>query len=110
MVALAREHAPTVFDALIACCAEAGFSPRIRHTARSPFTIFQMVRTGFGIALVPRSYRHGTYPGVAFRDLDTQVGQVRLEVVWSERHASDLVLKIVGDLMPRLATTLAASA
>ncbi|QHI97449.1 LysR family transcriptional regulator [Xylophilus rhododendri] len=108
MVALSREHAPTVFDAVIACCSAAGFSPDIRHTARNPMTIFQMVRSGFGIALVPRSYRESAYPGVVFRELESSAGQVRLEIIWSERNASELAQKIVRELVPRLAAALQA--
>lgn len=106
MIALSREHAPTVFDAMIVCCSEAGFSPNIRHTARNPFTIFQMVRSGLGIALVPSSYRQGVYPGVVFRNLNGSAGQVRLEVIWSERNASELTQKIVHELLPRLVASL----
>lgn len=102
MVALSREHAPTVFDAVIASCAAAGFSPVVKHSARNPMTIFQMVRAGFGIALVPRSYAHSAYPGVCFRDVLPAVGRVRLELIWSERHASELALAIVRQLVPLL--------
>lgn len=107
MVALSREHAPTVFDAIIAACTLAGFSPDIRHSARNPFTIFQMVQMGFGIALVPRSYRFGAYPGVAFCDLPpAESGCIRLEAIWHERHASGLTQKVAQHLLPLLATRL----
>ncbi|MDM0026671.1 LysR substrate-binding domain-containing protein [Variovorax saccharolyticus] len=106
MVALSREHAPTVFDAVIASCAAAGFSPVVKHSARNPMTIFQMVRAGFGIALVPRSYRHSAYPGVRFRDVLPAVGQVRLEMIWSERHASELTLAVIGQLVAPLIDSL----
>ncbi|ALM84908.1 LysR family transcriptional regulator [Bordetella sp. N] len=103
MIALAREHGPTVFDAIVASCYEAGFSPSFKHTARSPLTIFQMVRLGFGVALVPRSYASSEYPGVLFRALPATAGQVRMEAIWSEKHASALTLKIAGELLPLLA-------
>ncbi|WP_288251557.1 LysR substrate-binding domain-containing protein [uncultured Hydrogenophaga sp.] len=107
VVALSRTHAPTVFDAAIACCAEAGFSPLIKHTARSPFTIFQMVRMGFGIALVPRSYRFGDYPGVVFHDLPvSDLGRIRMELVWDERRGNSLARTLAQHLAPRLAEAL----
>lgn len=103
MVALARESGPAVFDAIVASCYEAGFSPSFKHTARSPLTIFQMVRLGFGVALVPRSYASSAYPGVCFRELDGTAGQVRMEAIWSDKHASDLTRRIATELLPRLA-------
>lgn len=107
MVALSRTHAPTVFDAVIACCAAAGFSPLIKHTARNPFTIFQMVRMGFGVALVPRSYRFGEYPGVVFHDLPpSDLGRIRLELIWDERRSPTLAQTVALTLAPRLETVL----
>jgi DNA-binding transcriptional LysR family regulator len=103
MVALARESGPAVFDAIVASCYEAGFSPSFKHTARNPLTIFQMVRLGFGVALVPRAYASSAYPGVCFRELAGTAGQVRMEAIWSDKHASDLTRRIATELLPRLA-------
>ncbi|ARP86551.1 LysR family transcriptional regulator [Bordetella genomosp. 9] len=102
MIALSREHGPAVFDAIVASCYEAGFSPSFKHTARSPLTIFQMVRLGFGVALVPRSYAASAYPGVCFRDLPPTAGKVHMEAIWSEKHASELTLKIARQIFPKL--------
>ncbi|NML31699.1 LysR family transcriptional regulator [Paraburkholderia antibiotica] len=107
MVGLSREHGPAVFDAIVACCHEAGFSPEFRHTARNPLTIFQMVRLGFGVSLVPRAYAHSAFPGVRFRELPATAGSVRMESIWCERHASGLTRKIVASILPRLAGGLA---
>ena len=100
MVALPRTHAPTVFDAIVGACSAAGFSPNVKHYARSPLTIMQMVRAGFGVALVPRSYGESSYPGVRFRDVPAAVGRIRLEVIWSERHASELTLAVTRQIVP----------
>jgi DNA-binding transcriptional LysR family regulator len=102
MIGLAREQGPTIFDAIVASCYEAGFSPVFKHTARSPLTIFQMVRLGFGVALVPRSYTASAYPGVVFRDLPPAAGKVRVEAIWNEKHASELTLQIAHEILPRL--------
>jgi DNA-binding transcriptional LysR family regulator len=103
MVGLSREHGPAVFDAIVACCHTAGFSPEIRHTARNPLTIFQMVQLGFGVSLVPRAYARSAFPGVRFRELPATSGSVRMEAIWCERHASALTQKIVASILPRLA-------
>lgn len=103
MVGLSREHGPAIFDAIVACCHGAGFSPEIQHTARNPLTIFQMVRLGFGVSLVPRAYAQSAFPGVRFRELPATTGSVRMEGIWCERHASALTRKIVATILPRLA-------
>lgn len=104
MIALSREHGPAVFDAIVASCYEAGFSPNFKHTARNPLTIFQMVRLGFGVALVPSSYAASAYPGVRFRELPPMTGKVHVEAIWNEKQASPLTLKIVERILPRLIT------
>jgi DNA-binding transcriptional LysR family regulator len=106
MVALSREHGPSVFDAVLASCLEAGFNPLVKHTARNPLTIFQMVREGFGVAVVPRAYAESAYPGICFRDLPATEGRVQMEAIWSERVASELTLKIVERILPELASTI----
>lgn len=103
LIGLSREHGPAVFDAIVAACMEAGFSPEFKHSARNPLVIFQMVRLGFGVSIVPRAYASSAFPGVRFRDLPTTVGSVRMEAIWSDRHASDLTRKIISTVVPRLA-------
>lgn len=105
MIALSREHGPTVFDAVIAACQQAGFSPSVKHTARNPLTIFQMVRVGFGVAVVPGSYAESAYPGITFRELPATAGRVQMEAIWSARSASDLTLKIVERILPQLSAS-----
>lgn len=108
MVALHREHGPAIYDAIVACCHEAGFSPDIRHSARNPLTIFQMVRLGLGISIAPASYAHTGFAGVVFREFNQSAGQVRLELIWSDRHATPLTRQVVEVLGPRLSMSVIA--
>ena len=56
MVSFSREQRSALFDALVAACMQAGFSPRLLHVARHPVSMFQMVRQGLGICIVPESF------------------------------------------------------
>jgi len=103
MVALHREHGPAIYDAIVACCHEAGFSPDIRHMARSPLTIFQMVRLGLGVSIAPASYATTGFAGVVFRELPQSAGQVCMEIIWSEKHATDLTRRVVGHVAKLMA-------
>ncbi|MGQ7935309.1 MULTISPECIES: LysR substrate-binding domain-containing protein [Paraburkholderia] len=110
MVTLARSHGPSIYDAAISACTRAGFSPLIKHSARSAFTIFQMVSMGFGFGLVPASYKSACYPGVVLRELpDDGQNLLRLELIWSDRLGADLARKVVAELAPKLAGALARS-
>ncbi|CAM4074482.1 LysR family transcriptional regulator [Bordetella tumulicola] len=103
MVALRRDCGPAIYDSIVACCHEAGFSPDIKHIARSPLTIFQMVKLGLGVSIAPASYANTGFSGVIFREFPQTAGQVRLEMIWSDKHASDLTRRVVSDVVPRLA-------
>jgi DNA-binding transcriptional LysR family regulator len=103
MVALHREHGPAIYDAIVACCHEAGFSPDIKHVARSPLTIFQMVRLDLGVSVAPASYASTGFAGVVFREFPQSAGQVCMEMIWSDKHASDLTRRVVQYLAARMA-------
>lgn len=102
MIAISREHGPAVYDAVVSSCVEAGFRPAFKHIARNPTIIFQMVRLGLGVSVVPRSYAQSTFPGVCFRDLPETTGRVRMEAIWSERRASELTLHVTQQILPLL--------
>ena len=99
LVAFSREHAPALFDGMIASCLHAGFSPVIAHTARNPLTTFQMVKLGLGVALVPRSYARAGLPGVVFREIGQTAGHIQLYAIWREQAPSDLVMRVVSEVM-----------
>jgi len=102
MVALPRDCGPAIYDSIVACCHEAGFTPIFRHAARSALTIFQMVRLGLGVSIAPASYANTGYAGVVFREFAQTAGQVRLELIWSDKHANALTRRVVSEVMPRL--------
>jgi DNA-binding transcriptional LysR family regulator len=87
MVAFSRDHAPALFDALIASCQHEGFSPRIAHVARHPASLLQMVRLGLGVSIVPRAYADDDLPGLAFHHLPAMAGQLKIDAVWRDSHA-----------------------
>jgi len=99
MVAFSREHAPALSDALIATCLSAGFHPNIAHTARHPLTVLQMVSVGLGVALVPKSFTPTAFGGVRFRDLEGDSGHIRIEAIWLDNHPSELVQRVIAEVI-----------
>lgn len=62
-----RATAPALYEAIIACCAQAGFEPRVRMRTHLQQTIVNLVATGLGWALVPESISRLALPGVSFK-------------------------------------------
>jgi DNA-binding transcriptional LysR family regulator len=48
-----RAGAPGLFDEAVALCRRAGFSPKVRHEPDLLITVFILVESGLGVALVP---------------------------------------------------------
>jgi len=99
LIAFSREYSPSLYDAQMACCLAKGFRPQLVHQARTPFTIFQLVRLGLGISLVPKPYARTSFPGVVFKELDNSAGHLHIYAVWRDEVSSDLVRKVIEKVM-----------
>jgi DNA-binding transcriptional LysR family regulator len=64
-----RHVGPRLYDAIIASCGKAGFSPRIVQEAIQMQTIISLVSAGIGIALVPEPIMSLKRQGVVYRRL-----------------------------------------
>lgn len=71
-----RPLGPGLYDAIIAACHRAGFSPRIGQEAPRMLSTLSLVAAGLGVTLVPNSMRRLRVHGVAYRRLDCDAGLV----------------------------------
>jgi DNA-binding transcriptional LysR family regulator len=71
-----RPLGPGLYDAIIAACQRAGFSPTIGQEAPRMLATLSLVAAGFGVTLVPQSMRRLRVHGVAYRPLDRTAGLV----------------------------------
>ncbi|GAA5234963.1 LysR family transcriptional regulator [Verticiella sediminum] len=101
-IGFSREVSPALYDNLIVACRQAGFSPKLMHTARHVFTMLQLVREDRGVALVPASVAQAGIAGIALFALTDRINEVRISAVWRS-HPSRLVQALVADLAPALA-------
>lgn len=65
-----RPLGPGLYDAIIAACQRAGFSPRIGQEAPRMLATLSLVAAGLGVTLVPDSMRRLQVDGVGYRRLD----------------------------------------
>ena len=64
-----RPVGPGLYDAIIASCHGAGFSPRVGQEAPRILSTLSLVAAGLGVSLVPASLQHLRMDGVIFRRL-----------------------------------------
>jgi DNA-binding transcriptional LysR family regulator len=68
-IVFARVEGPGMFDATMAACLRAGFTPRLGQEAPRITSTLGLVAVGLGVALVPASMRRVHMDGVAYCDL-----------------------------------------
>jgi DNA-binding transcriptional LysR family regulator len=64
-----RPVGPGLYDAIIASCHGAGFSPLVGQEAPRILSTLSLVAAGLGVTLVPASLQHLRMDGVIFRQL-----------------------------------------
>ena len=109
IVAFSREHAPALFDALIASCQQDGFSPRIAHVARHPASVLQMVQLGLGVSIVPRAYSAHAPPGVTFRQLPNMAARLKIDALWREGNPAAGLRRVIDEVLQTFAHDVAAN-
>jgi DNA-binding transcriptional LysR family regulator len=71
-----RPLGPGLYDAIIAACQRAGFSPQIGQEAPRMLATLSLVAAGLGVTLVPASMRRLRVEGVVYRPLDRTAGLI----------------------------------
>ena len=71
-----RPLGPGLYDAIIAACQRAGYSPKIGQEAPRMLATLSLVAAGLGVTLVPHSMRRLRVHGVVYRPLDSAANLV----------------------------------
>jgi len=64
-----RRLGPGLYDAIIAACHSAGFSPRVGQEAPRMFSTLNLVAAGLGVSIIPASMQSLHMDGVVYRRL-----------------------------------------
>jgi DNA-binding transcriptional LysR family regulator len=92
-----RIMAPGLYDAIVAFCRSAGFSPRIEQEAVQMQTIISLVSAELGVALIPASLENLRRTGVIYKPLRETSPQVQTALAWRKSDtlpALDLFLDV----------------
>ncbi len=91
LVIFPRQHAPLLYDSIIALCQRAGYTPSIGQQAIEMQTIVSLVAAGIGIAIVPRSVRRLARHGVRYRRIRERSARIEMGLGWSRSRDSSLI-------------------
>ncbi|WP_111511955.1 LysR substrate-binding domain-containing protein [Mycobacterium kyogaense] len=79
-------------------CAEAGFTPLVRHEVQETSTLVTLVAAGLGVAIVPAPTAALDVAGVAYRPLRPRALGVDLVAAWSASAHDQLIRRATATL------------
>ncbi|MDO5639082.1 MAG: LysR substrate-binding domain-containing protein [Neisseria sp.] len=90
-----RRVSPASFDALMAACLEAGFSPRILHEVRSVSLQIAFVGCAQGVALVPAALEQQLPANVVLLPLREETRITTVAAAWQQHSDNPLLAGVV---------------
>jgi DNA-binding transcriptional LysR family regulator len=99
------QHGLGQYEATIAACHAAGFSPRVGQDAPRIISTLGLVAAGFGISLVPASLKRMSIDGVVYRPLKGTIQPKAILNLASRRGNSSATVRHFLNLVKREART-----
>jgi DNA-binding transcriptional LysR family regulator len=93
-----RHSGPGLYDAIIAACSAAGFSPRVAQEAPRMLSTLSLVAAGLGVSLVPASLRRVNIEGVVYVSV-SQPTELRapLNLIWRDAPLSGAARRLIEE-------------
>lgn len=98
-----RRLGPGLYDATVAACHDAGFSPRLGQEAPRIVSTLNLVAAGLGVAMVPASLQHMKVDGVRYCPLSGPVQPKALLALASRRGDPSASVRQFLKLVVRMA-------
>lgn len=91
-----RAISPQFYDAIIAVCVNAGFSPKLTYEANSIQNQVGFVACKLAVAVVPQFVQNFSLPNVVYRPIqDLPSAAIDLSIVWNPQCASELTATFI---------------
>jgi len=82
------------YDKIMSICEDKGFIPKVSHKSVHAQTIYKLVESGLGVAIVPTSLQFGFDLGVKFLEIPRIPQKAILSVIWKEDNRNPALQKI----------------
>lgn len=96
LILFPRAIGPGLYDAVIASCQRAGFSPKLGQEAPQISAIVHMVAAGFGVSIVPQSIKQIHAEGIVFLGIDGDAPRTPISLAYRQDDHSTVVRNFVA--------------
>ncbi|RZS90679.1 LysR family transcriptional regulator [Aquimarina brevivitae] len=83
-ILFSSDYSSLYYDKIMSICEDKGFTPRVTHKSVHAQTIFKLVESGLGVAIVPTSLQHGFNLGVKFLEVPNIPQRAILSAIWKK--------------------------
>lgn len=98
-ILFSSDYSPLYYDKIMSICEDQGFSPRISHKSVNAHTIFKLVESGLGVAIIPSSLHQGFDLDVKFIKLKDVPQNTVLSAVWRSDNRNPATRKVIDLLL-----------
>ncbi|MFD2562042.1 LysR family transcriptional regulator [Aquimarina rubra] len=93
-VLFSSDYSSIYYDKIMSICEDKGFTPIVSHKSVHAQTIFKLVESGLGVAIVPTSLQYGFDLNVKFLEIPNIPQRAELSVIWKEDNRNPALEKV----------------
>ncbi|MDY8136327.1 LysR family transcriptional regulator [Aquimarina sp. 2201CG5-10] len=94
-ILFSSDYSSLYYDKIMSICEDKGFTPRVSHKSVHAQTIYKLVESGLGVAIVPTSLQDGFDLGVKFLEIPKIKQKAMLSVIWKEDNRNPALHQIM---------------
>lgn len=93
-ILFSSDYSSLYYDKIMSICEDKGFTPKVSHKSVHAQTIFKLVESGLGVAIVPTSLQYGFDLGVKFLEIPKIPQKATLSVIWKQDNRNPALEQI----------------
>ncbi|SDD88372.1 transcriptional regulator, LysR family [Pricia antarctica] len=83
-ILFSSDYSSQYYDKIMSICEDKGFTPVVTHRSVHALTIFKLVESGLGVAIIPTSLQKGFRMGVKFLEIPNISQRAVLYALWKK--------------------------
>ncbi|WP_108867145.1 LysR family transcriptional regulator [Aquimarina aquimarini] len=94
-ILFSSDYSSLYFDIIMSICEDKGFTPKVSHKSVHAQTIFKLVESGLGVAIVPTSLQQGFDLDVKFLEIPKIPQKATLSFIWKKDNRNPALQQIM---------------